>query len=149
MSYPSDLTDAQWNGIKHHFDRKNYGNRRIHPIRTLVNAVFYLTKTGCQWRMLPKNFPPYSTVYSFYRRAVRDGTWERMMDDLVKKSRQKSQRAPEPTYCILDSQSVKTAGPAENRGIDGGKKNQRTQTAYRSGYSRAFVARTGPCCQCT
>ena len=65
MFYPSDVTDKQWKLIKGYFEYGNYGNRSKHEKRELVNAVFYLTRTGCQWRQLPNNFPPWKTVYSF------------------------------------------------------------------------------------
>ena len=75
MSYPSDLKDKEWDLIKHHFKHGNYGNRSKYDKRELVNAVFYIIKSGCQWRMLPKDFPPYSTVHSFYRRCRISGIW--------------------------------------------------------------------------
>ena len=78
MVYPSDLKDKEWQLIEHHFDSGNYGNRSKHKKRDLVNAVFYIVKSGCQWRMLPANFPPYSTVHSFYRRCRLKGIWERI-----------------------------------------------------------------------
>ena len=112
MPYPSDLTDAQWELIKDHFNTRNYGKSRKYIQRNLVNAVFYITKTGCQWRMLPQDFPPYSTVHSFYWRAKKKGIWEKMMQDLVKKSRIKMERNPELSYSLIDSQSVKTTDKA-------------------------------------
>jgi putative transposase len=130
MTYPSDVTDAQWDLIKKHFETGNYGKSRKHSHRELVNAVFYITKTGCQWRFLPRDFPPYSTVHSFYWRAKQKGIWERMMKDLVKKSRIKMGRSAEPSYSLIDSQSVKTTGKAIDRGIDGGKKDKGTQTPH-------------------
>jgi transposase len=121
MGYPTDLTDSQWELIKHHFGQ---GRRRKYDKHTLVNAVLYLVKTGCQWRMLPKDFPPYQTVHSFYRRARIKGIWAAMMDDLVKKTRQKADRQETPTYALIDSQSVKTTLASAERGIDGGKKRK-------------------------
>ena len=126
MSYPSDLKDAQWELIKGHFDVGNYGNRAVHEKRHLVNAVFYLVKTGCQWRQLPKDFPHWSTVHSFYYRMKKKGIWEKVMADVVKKSRIQVGRKPEPTYALIDSQSVKTTNKAEDKGIDGGKKGKRS-----------------------
>ncbi len=100
----------------------------------LINGVFYVMKTGCQWHFLPKDYPPYKTVYSFYKRAKDKGIWEKMMNDLVKKSRVKGGRNPDPSYSLIDSQSVKTTGASKDRGIDGGKKNQREKTSHRDGH---------------
>ena len=122
MTYPSDLNDKQWDLIKHHFDTGNYGKSRKYSKRELTNAVFYLIKTGCQWRFLPKEYPPWKTVYSFYMRAKQSEIWEKIMRDLVKKSRMKLGRNAEPSYALIDSQSAKTTDKAEARGIDGGKK---------------------------
>ena len=88
--------------------------------------MIYIIKTGCQWRLLPKDYPPYKTVYSFYKRAKDKGIWEKIMDGLVEKSRLKMGRKAQPSYSLIDSQSVKTTGNAMDRGIDGGKKNQRS-----------------------
>ena len=108
------------------FSTGNYGKSRKYFRRDLINAVFYVIKTGCQWRFLPKEYPPWKTVYSFYKRAKDKGIWETMMRELVKKSRVKMGRNPDPSYGLIDSQSVKTADCAHDRGIDGGKKSQRT-----------------------
>jgi putative transposase len=126
MTYPSDLTDSQWDLIKPHFDTKNYGKRRKHSRRRLINGVLYVVKTGCQWHFLPRDFPPYKTVYSFYKRAKDKGIWEKMMKDLVEKSRISMGRSPHPSYSLIDSQSVKTTSAAIDRGIDGGKKGEGT-----------------------
>ncbi len=90
MGYSSDLTDKEWALIEHHFDIGKYGNRRKHTVKILVNEVFYVTKTGCQWRQLPKDFPPWAIVHTFNRRTKERGIWEKMMADLVAKSRKKS-----------------------------------------------------------
>lgn len=120
-SYPSDVTDAQWETIKPHFCGMR--NRKWDK-RELVNAVLYYEKTGCQWRLLPHDFPPYATVWSFYRRAKQTGLWERILCDMVEKTRVKAGRDAAPTYGIVDSQSAKTTSAAEERGIDGGKKSE-------------------------
>jgi len=124
MSYPSNLTDKQWEMIKDHFAIGNYCKSRIHNQKTLVDGVLYVIKTGCQWSFLPKDFPPYKTVYSFYKPAKDKGIWEKVMNDLVAKSRLKMGRSTDPSYSIIDSQSVKTTSAAIDRGIDGGKKDK-------------------------
>ena len=125
MKYNTDLTDQQWELIEPIF-RTNYGKNFVkHSKRELVNAVLYLVKTGCQWRLLPNDFPPYVTVWSFYRRSVISGKWEQAMDILVQKTREKTGKKPTPTYGIIDSQSAKTTSASQERGFDGGKKSQR------------------------
>jgi putative transposase len=121
-NYPSDLTDNEWEIIESLFP---LGNKSGYNKRTLVNAVFYIEKTGIQWRQLPHDYPPFPTVWSFYRRARESGLWEKVMDELVKKTREKAGRNPSPSYGIIDSQSAKTVAASEERGIDGGKKNKR------------------------
>ena len=124
MSYPSSLTEQQWSFIEGHFSQGKYGNMSKYVKKQLVDAVLYVTKTGCQWRQLPQEFPPWQTVYSFFRRAKRSGIWQQVLRDLVEKSRTRMGRHPLPTYGILDSQSVKTTSASEDRGIDGGKKGK-------------------------
>ena len=129
MVYPSDLTDAQWSFIKPIFEqgRGKYGNRSKWDKRVLVNAVLYINKTGCQWNMLPKNFLPYTTVSSFFHRAKTRGIWTHMNMQLVELSRISSGRSPQPSYALIDSQSAKTTGNADDRGYDGGKKQKDTK----------------------
>jgi putative transposase len=124
MRYQSDLTDAQWDLIGDFFVVKKGKHLQEHDKRELVNAVLYSVKTGCQWRMLPKDFPPHDTVWSFYRRACAKGIWGKIMDKLAAKVRVEAGRSLEPSYCLIDSQSTKTANKNENRGIDGGKKRK-------------------------
>lgn len=81
-NYESDLTERQWEEIKEFFPS---GNKSKYNKRSLVEAVLYILKTGCQWRMLPHDYPPYTTVWSFYRRARDNGTWDKVMMYLVKK----------------------------------------------------------------
>ena len=121
QAYSSDLTDAQWEEIKPLFS----GMREYKwPKRELMNAVLYFVKTGCQWRHLPHDFPPYSTVHSFYRRARKSGLWDIILEHLVEKTRKNAERSINPTYALIDSQSVKTTSASEERGIDGGKKQK-------------------------
>ena len=120
-SYPSDLTDEQWKEIA-----PLYAGMRTckWSKRELTNAVLYWVDSGCKWRQLPHDFPPYSTVHSFYRRARISGLWDRILEHLVVKTRKKAGRKEEPSYAIIDSQSVKTVAASEERGIDGGKKQK-------------------------
>ena len=124
MRYSTDLSERHWSMIELFFIGENRGKHfQIHSKRELVNAVLYLNKTGCQWRLLPKDFPPYSTVWSFYRRALKSGLWEKIMFHLVKASRLVAGRYASPSYSLIDAQSVKTTSASEDRGIDGGKKS--------------------------
>jgi putative transposase len=122
LGYESDLTDSQWEIAKDIFGEN--GNKSKYNKRTLVEAVLYIEKTGCQWRLLPHDFPPYSTVWSFYRRCVISGKWARLLKLLVKITRKNAGRSEEPTYALIDSQSVKTVAASQNRGYDGGKKRK-------------------------
>jgi transposase len=80
MEYSSDVTDSQWAVIERFFSGENRGKHlQKHTKRELLNGVLYLNKTGCQWRLLPRDFPPYVTVWSFYRRAVKSGLWEKIL----------------------------------------------------------------------
>jgi putative transposase len=119
--YPSDLTDIQWEAISGFFPN---GNKSTIHKRSLVEAVLYLVDNGCKWRALPHDYPNWSTVKSFYYRAVASGLWEKIMDYLVRETRKKAGRNENPSYCLLDSQSVKTTSAADERGIDGGKKRK-------------------------
>jgi putative transposase len=123
--YPSDLKKAEWNLVKHFFEFNNgYGNRAKYAEKTKVNAILYVVKSGCQWRMLPKNFPPWKTVYSYYRRLCLSGVWEKVIDYLNQQKRIREGRSKDPSYAIVDSQSVKTQYKGPERGFDGGKKNK-------------------------
>jgi len=120
-SYPSDLTDEQWEEIAPLYT----GVRNcVWSKREWTDAVLYLVDSGCKWRQLPRDFPPYSTVHSFYRRARASGLWDKILKHLVKKTRTNAGRKESPSHAIIDSQSVKTAAVGEERGIDGGKKRK-------------------------
>ena len=122
MRYTSDMSEKQWEMIIRLLKQKGY--RSIEKRREQINAVLYLVKTECQWRNLPKNFPNWKTVYSFYRRACLSGTWDMLQKELVKKVRRQKGKAETPTYALIDSQSTKTAYSNEKRGYDGGKKQK-------------------------
>jgi putative transposase len=107
--YPSDLTEPQWTLLAPLIPPPKPGGRpRRIDMRQVVNAVFYVDRTGCQWRYLPKEYPNWKTVYWYFTRWQDDGTWERMTDALRRQLRQKLGRDPEPSAGIVDSQSAKT-----------------------------------------
>jgi len=124
MGYATDLTDTQWELIEPVFSSNKGQHLLEHSKRDLINAVLYLVKAGCQWHLLPNDFPHYKTVFSFYSRAVKSGKWEKAMDLMVKKVRVNAGRKPTPTYGLIDSQSAKTTLASDDRGFDGGKKSQ-------------------------
>jgi len=107
--YPTDLTDAQWQRICPLIPpAKPGGNNRTTSMREVLNAIFYLLRTGCAWRMLPKDFPPKSTVYDYFRLWENDGLWQRIHDRLRSEVRQQAGRDVTPSAAIIDSQSTKT-----------------------------------------
>lgn len=121
--YPSDLTDAQW-ALVEPFVRGNPVGPQptVHSRREVLNAIFYVTKTGVQWRYLPHDFPDWQSVYSYFSQWKKDGTLKLIHDVLRGKVRKKAGRAQQPTAGILDSQSVKTDVEAQTRGYDANKK---------------------------
>jgi putative transposase len=88
----------------------------------ILNGILYLTRTGCQWRYVPKDFGPWQTVYRVFRQWVKDGTWIAVHDSLRERVRKAAGKKPTPTAAIIDSQSVRTANGGEDRGFDGTKK---------------------------
>ena len=115
MRYTSDMTDSQWEIIKPILQGAKY--RSLEEKREQINAVFYLVKTGCQWRNLPKDFPKWKTVYSFYRRACLNGIWDKIQKALVKKVRLAKGKKGTPSYALIDSQSAKTVSSNEKTWI--------------------------------
>lgn len=123
--YPSDLTDEQWKVIALLLPPPKLGGRpEAHPRRAIVDAIFYVVRTGCAWRQMPKDFPPWETVYFHFARWRDDGTLDRLHDGLREQVRRVEGRATEPTAAIVDAQSVKGAATvaAASRGFDAGKK---------------------------
>jgi len=119
-NYPTDLSNSQWQVIEQYVKDKR---KRKYSYREILNAILYLVKTGCQWRMLPHDFPKWQTVYFYYSRWKRDGTLEQIQQALVEKIRKQQGRHVSPTIGIIDAQSVKTTLVAgEARGFDAGKK---------------------------
>jgi putative transposase len=120
--YPSDLTDEQWQVIRGLLPKP--AKRGPKPIcrRWIINAIFYINRSGCQWRLLPHDFPKWKTVYNVFWQWRRNGLWERMHDALRRRVRQQAGKKPTPSAAILDSQSIRTAEGGEERGFDAGKK---------------------------
>src|SRR5207237_7129824 len=121
--YPTDLTDAQWNCIKELIPAAKPGGRtRSLVMREVINAILYIVVSGCQWRMLPREYPAWQSVYSYFQQWRDDGTGPRLHDTLRAQVRERAGRHKHPTAGALDSQSVKTTQVAGVRGFDSGKR---------------------------
>jgi putative transposase len=118
IAYPSDLSDKEWETIKPHIPTpiKNRDRKRIHSYREILNAILYLLRSGCAWRLLPHDFPPWKTVYNYFRIWRINGVWEQINAALRTELRVADGRKSEPSAAIIDSQSVKTT---ETPGVRG------------------------------
>lgn len=119
-NYPSNLSDSQWQVMSKYFDSQR---SRRYELREIVNAILYLVKTGCQWRMLPKDFAPWQLVYYYFNTWKKQEVFELIQESLVQKTRIKQGKKEQPTVGIIDAQSVKsTLVSSESKGFDAGKR---------------------------
>jgi putative transposase len=128
MSYSTDLTDSQWARIAPYFaQRPGRGRRRHSDTRAVINALLYRLRTGCQWRLLPREYPDWRLVYYYFTQWTRSGTLEQVQALLRAERRQQQGRSRQPSAAIIDSQSAKGTAWTYASGFDGGKKGEGPQ----------------------
>jgi transposase len=123
LRYASDMTDQEWALIARRMPpRRRLGRPRKVALRRVVEAILYILSTGCQWRLLPKEFPPYSTVQGYFYAWRDNGRWQQIVEALVTRARLQLDCAPTPTAAVIDSQSAPTTQAGGPRGFDAGKR---------------------------
>lgn len=121
--YPTDLTNSQWRFLSKFVPEPKPGpNPTLHDRREILNAILYKERTGCSWRMLPTNFPPWSTVWDYFRKWRDTGLFEKINDALREHARLREGRQATPSLAVIDSQSAKSANGGEEIGFDGNKR---------------------------
>src|SRR5919199_3214868 len=147
--YSTDLFDAEWTWLEPHLPApKASGRPRIYPLREILNAIFYVVRSGCSWRLVPHDFPPWRSVYHYFREFRLNGTWERMHTALRERVRVRLKRNPQPTAGIADSQSVKSRRSRRRRAwLRRGQEGQRQKASLASGYGRIRAQSQGSQCE--
>jgi len=143
--YDTDLTDEQW-ALVEPFVRAEYsGLGPYHKIgrRAILNAICYQNRTGCQWRLLPHDFPNWHTVRHYYDVWRSDGTWDRLNEALNTQVRVRAGKEPTPSVLIVDSQSARTTEMGGEVGVDGGEKGEGAQAATGGGHDGVALAGAG------
>ncbi len=114
-AYPTDLSDKEWALLEPLLPTQRTGRPRKYSQREMLNAILYITRTGCSWRMMPHDLPPWQAVYAYFRKLMGEGAWEEVNDTLREAVRQQAGREAHPSMLIVDSQSVKTTEKGATR----------------------------------
>lgn len=120
--YATDVGDKEWERIKEYFPEPAQGGNRKYTVREIVNAIFYIVRAGCGWRLLPHDFPHWNTVYYYFRKWIANGAWKKANKELREELRKMLGKNEEPTACVIDSQSNKTTEKGGSVGMMEGKK---------------------------